>query len=131
MKNITTVLACALLCAYGFLSGNIDVKPQNTITASENNSLASVLHPITKHDTVEITKSIRDTVVKKERVYVKVKQKERKQDRGVCATCDTSVENSVTWLKPREGRKGTPPDTLPARKRYEIHGYFEPMSEIR
>lgn len=124
MKNITTVLACALLCAYGALVGTTNPVKQNTITASENNSLASVLHPITIHD----TDTIRDTI--KEHVIVKVKPKYRKSKRTSYDEFNR-VSTPIKLDSVREARKGTPPDTLPDRKRYEIHGFFEPISEIR
>ena len=126
MKNITTVLACALLCAYGAFVGTTKPIKHNTITASENNSLASVLHPITIHDTDTIIR--RDTV--KERVIVKVKPKYRKSKRTSYDEFNR-VSAPIKLDSVREARKGTPPDTLPARKRYEIHGFFEPISEIR
>lgn len=126
MKNITTVLACALLCTYGAFVGTTNPVKQNTIAASENYPLASVLSPITKHDTVTVTKT--DTV--KERVIVKVKPKYRKNKRTSYDEFNR-VSAPIKLDSVREGRKGTPPDTLPARKRYEIHGYFEPMSETR
>jgi len=126
MKNITTVLACALLCAYGAFVGTTNPIKQNTITASENNSLASVLNPIAIHDTDTVIK--KDTV--RERVIVKVKPKYRKSKRTSYDKFD-HVSAPIKLDSVREARKGTPPDTLPARKRYEIHGFFEPISEIR
>lgn len=126
MKNITTVLACALLCAYGAFVGTTNPIKQNTIAASENYSLASVLSPITQHDTITVTKT--DTV--KERVVVKVKPKHRKSKRTSYDEFNR-VSPPIKLDSVREGRKGTPPDTLPVRARYEIHGYFEPISETR
>ena len=122
MKNITTIVACTALCIYGFTCGFVKTIPQNTVAASENYSLASVLSPITKHDTVTVTKT--DTV--KERVVVKVKQPNRKTKRTSYEEFER-VSAQIKLDSVREVRKGTPPDTGMT----EIHGWFKPMSENR
>lgn len=105
MKNIATVLSCALLCAYGaYISTESKTQPMNTISAAEV-PLQKLLNPVKVqvHDTIFTGDTIRDTVPK---VITKIRYKVK---RGPCATCETV---SVTRPATRGDRKEAPQDTV-------------------
>ena len=105
MKNIATVLSCALLCAYGaYISTESRTQPMNTISAAEV-PLHELLNPVKVqvHDTIFTGDTIRDTVPK---VITKIRYKVK---RGPCATCETV---SVTRPATRGDRKEAPQDTI-------------------
>ena len=105
MRNLATVISCALLCAYGmFISKESSTLPTNTISAAETN-LSSLLNPIKieVHDTIHTGDTIRDIVpIVKTKIRYKVK-------REPCA-----MHGDVSPMHPtlREDRKGTPLDSL-------------------
>lgn len=110
MKNIATVLSCALLCAYGaYISTESKTQPMNTISAAEV-PLHKLLNPVKVqvHDTIFTGDTIRDTVPK---VITKVRYKVKREP---CATCENV---SLTRPTVRGDRKEAPLDSIP--KRYE------------
>lgn len=105
MKNIATVLSCALLCAYGaYISTESRTQPMNTISAAEV-PLHELLNPVKVqvHDTIFTGDTIRDTVPK---VITKVRYKVKREP---CATCETV---SLTRPTVRGDRKEAPQDTI-------------------
>ena len=105
MKNIATVLSCALLCAYGaYISTESRTQPMNTISAAEV-PLQKLLNPVKVqvHDTIFTGDTIRDTVPK---VITKVRYKVKREP---CATCETV---SLTRPTVRGDRKEAPQDTI-------------------
>lgn len=105
MKQLATVLSCALLCAYGiWISDKQEPRQTNTISAAER-PLSSVLNPIRieVHDTIHTGDTIRDTVPK---VITKVRYKVKREP---CATCENV---SLTRPTVREDRKEAPLDTV-------------------
>lgn len=105
MKNIATVLSCALLCAYGaYISTESRTQPMNTISAAEV-PLQKLLNPVKVqvHDTIFTGDTIRDTVPK---VITKVRYKVKREP---CATCETV---SLTRPTVRGDRKEAPLDTI-------------------
>lgn len=105
MKNIATVLSCALLCAYGaYISTESKTQPMNTISAAEV-PLHELLNPVKVqvHDTIFTGDTIRDTVPK---VITKVRYKVKREP---CATCETV---SLTRPTVRGDRKEAPLDTI-------------------
>lgn len=105
MKNIATVLSCALLCAYGaYISTESKTQPMNTISAAEV-PLHELLNPVKVqvHDTIFTGDTIRDTVPK---VVTKVRYKVKREP---CATCETV---SLTRPTVRGDRKEAPQDTI-------------------
>lgn len=105
MKNIATVLSCALLCAYGaYISTESKTQPMNTISAAEV-PLHELLNPVKVqvHDTIFTGDTIRDTVPK---VITKVRYKVKREP---CATCETV---SLTRPTVRGDRKEAPQDTI-------------------
>lgn len=106
MRNLATVISCALLCAYGvYISNESSTSmPTNTISAAEV-PLSKLLNPvkIEVHDTIHTGDTIRDTVPK---VITKIRYKVKREP---CATCE-----SVSLTRPtvREDRKETPLDTV-------------------
>lgn len=105
------------MAAFGWFIAASDTKPSNTASAS--NGPPVVLNQVVQRDTIEITNTVRDTVIQ-----IKTKTK-YKVKRTPCAICDSV---SLTDSSVREGRKVTPPDTLPT-KLYRIHGTIEPVNE--
>lgn len=105
MKQLATVISCALLCAYGvYISDARESKSQNTISAAEV-PLQKLLNPvrIEVHDTIHTGDTIRDTVPK---VITKTRYRIKREP---CATCETV---SVTRPTIRGDRKGAPLDTI-------------------
>lgn len=105
MKNIATVLSCALLCAYGaYISTESKTQPMNTISAAEV-PLHELLNPVKVqvHDTIFTGDTIRDTVPK---VVTKVRYKVKREP---CATCENV---SLTRPTVRGDRKEAPLDTI-------------------
>lgn len=105
MKQLATVLSCALLCAYGiWISDKQEPRQTNTISAAER-PLSSVLNPIRieVHDTIHTGDTIRDTVPK---VITKIRYKVKRKP---CATCENV---SLTRPTVREDRKEAPLDTV-------------------
>ena len=105
MKNIATVLSCALLCAYGaYISTESKTQPMNTVSAAEV-PLHELLNPVKVqvHDTIFTGDTIRDTVPK---VVTKVRYKVKREP---CATCETV---SLTRPTVRGDRKEAPQDTI-------------------
>ena len=110
MKNLATVISCALLCAYGvYISEGQKPKPMNTISAAEV-PLSKLLNPVKVqvHDTIFTGDTIRDTVPK---VITKTRDKVKREP---CATCETV---SLTRPTVRGDRKETPQDSI--SKRYK------------
>lgn len=109
MKTSITIICCGLLALYGSVIALSDSPPNNTISAQP---APLNLTQLTK-DTIKITNTVRDTVV---RVKYKTKYKIKK---APCTTCDSvSAAGSSAF-----GPKMTP-DTLPT-KLYRIHGTIE------
>ena len=105
MKQLATVISCALLCAYGvFISTESKRTPTNTISAAEV-PLQKLLNPvrIEVHDTIHTGDTIRDTVPK---IITKTRYRIKREP---CATCETV---SVTRPTLRGDRKGAPQDTI-------------------
>lgn len=105
MKNIATVLSCALLCAYGaYISTESKTQPMNTISAAEV-PLHELLNPVKVqvHDTIFTGDTIRDTAPK---VVTKVRYKVKREP---CATCENV---SLTRPTVRGDRKEAPLDTI-------------------
>lgn len=105
MKQLATVISCALLCAYGvYISDARESKSQNTISAAEV-PLQKLLNPvrIEVHDTIHTGDTIRDTVPK---VITKTRYRIKREP---CATCETV---SVTRPTLRGDRKEAPLDTI-------------------
>lgn len=105
MKNIATVLSCALLCAYGaYISTESKTQPMNTISAAEV-PLHELLNPVKVqvHDTIFTGDTIRDIVPK---VVTKVRYKVKREP---CATCENV---SLTRPTVRGDRKEAPLDTI-------------------
>ena len=105
MKNLATVISCALLCAYGvYISEGQKPKPMNTISAAEV-PLSKLLNPvkIEVHDTIHTGDTIRDTVPK---VITKIRYKVKREPGATC--------ESVSLTRPtvREDRKEAPLDTV-------------------
>lgn len=105
MKQLATVISCALLCAYGvYISDARESKSQNTISAAEV-PLQKLLNPvrIEVHDTIHTGDTIRDTVPK---VITKVRYKVKREP---CAMHgNVSSEHLIT----RGDRKEAPLDTI-------------------
>uniref|UniRef100_A0AAU8BA51 Uncharacterized protein n=1 Tax=Dulem virus 42 TaxID=3145760 RepID=A0AAU8BA51_9CAUD len=111
---------------YGAKIVHICTKPTNTVAAATSSSITAALSPITVHDTITASDTIRDTVP-----IIKYKTK-YKVRRATCTHVDTIVSNDT--LSARRVRKETPSDTIPARaKWYILHGTIKPieMSETR
>lgn len=105
MKNIATVLSCALLCAYGaYISTESKTQPMNTISAAEV-PLQKLLNPvrIEVHDTIHTGDTIRDTVPK---VITKVRYKVKREP------CAMHGNVSSEHLTTRGVRKETPLDSI-------------------
>ena len=105
MKQLATVLSCALLCAYGiWISDKQEPRPANTISAAER-PLSSVLNPIRieVHDTVHASDTIRDTV---HLVQTKIRYKVKREP------CAIHREVPPVDLATRQVRKGTPVDSV-------------------
>lgn len=105
MRQLATVISCALLCAYGvYISDARESKSQNTISAAEV-PLQKLLNPvrIEVHDTIHTGDTIRDTVPK---VITKIRYKVKREP---CATCETV---SVTRPTLRGDRKEAPQDSI-------------------
>lgn len=106
MKNLATVISCALLCAYGaYISNESSTSmPTNTISAAEV-PLSKLLNPVKVevHDTIHTGDTIRDTVPK---VVTKIRYKVKREP---CATCENV---SLTRPTVREDRKEAPLDTV-------------------
>ena len=111
MRNLVTVLCCVSLGIYGLYTGslNIPTKPSNTATAAPLNEILSPIKQ-TVHDTVTVQNAVRDTVHK-------ITTKTRIRIKRVPYPVRDTV--SILYIKNREERKGTPPDSIP--KKYIIH----------
>ena len=113
MKNIVTAVCCISLGIYGLYSGShkdITIKPQNTVSAA---SLSKPLTPIRQvvHDTIAVPDTTkRDTVHK---IITKTRTRIKRVPYPVRDTV------SILYIKTREARKGTPPDTIP--RKFVVH----------
>ena len=150
MRQIATVICSVAFATVGWnLSRTYFVQPQNTAMASTPFDV-SKLSPIRTevHDTITVPDSIardtvlvqkdvvkHDTVVLTKRVKDNVpivKNKTSKRRRRVTSSVSDTVSTDVqsTHTNTREVRKGTPPDSLHQHV-MEIHGYIWPVSETR
>lgn len=105
MKQLATVISCALLCAYGvYISDARESKSQNTISAAEV-PLQKLLNPvrIEVHDTIHTGDTIRDTVPK---VITKIRYKVKREP------CAMHGNVSSEHLATRGVRKEAPLDTI-------------------
>lgn len=123
MKQLATVLSCALLCAYGvWISNKADTQPTNTISAAERP--LSMLNPIRieipVHDTIQVKDTIRDTV---SLVRTKIRYKVKREP------CAIHSEVPAVDLTTRQARKGTPVDSVQFKLMKLYIPYILPIHE--
>lgn len=111
-NNLSTVICCTALAALGASLADFKIVPQNTINAQ-----SAPLELVTHRDTVfsNKTDTVRDTVhVVKTKKVVKYKR--------VTHTVRDTVQQEIPilYIKTREHRKETAPDSIPARPRYVV-----------
>ena len=113
MKTTATIIVCALMCAFGSQLAKIHYEPTNTITAAESPpfQLPKYVEKVV-HDTITPCDTIRDTVH-----HTKVITKQVIRTKRVPYAVRDTV--SILYIKTREPRKGTAPDSIP--RKYVIH----------
>lgn len=113
MKNLATIVGCISLCIFGFAISNkedITVTPTNTMSAAPLNELLTPMKQVV-HDTVHVADTTRRDTVHK--VITKTRIKVKRVPYPVRDTV------SILYIKTREARKGTPPDTIP--RKFVVH----------